>query len=116
MLCPSGSNKPTHLFCFGYIFTLLFYNSVYNCNTFVLNINGNNREKENKPDCNGAPAPLQYGKFYIAVNEWGENITETKNEFKKGGATLICPSSIYFTVDFSFLSKGMETSVDRLLY
>ena len=30
-----------------------FKNSVYNCNTFVLNINGNNREKENKPDCNG---------------------------------------------------------------
>ena len=34
---------------------------------------------------------------------------------KKGGVTLICPSSINFTAVFlSFLSKGMETSVDSL--
>ena len=30
--------------------------------------------------------------------------------------TLLCPFRIYFTVDFSFLSKGMETSIDWLLH
>ena len=59
--------------------------SRYNFNTFVLNLNGKIRKKENKPDCNGASAPLRYGIFYIVANEYGENITKTKNEFKKGG-------------------------------
>ena len=58
---------------------------------------------------------IRYGVLYIAAGEWGENIVGAKNESKKGGVTLICPSSINFTAVFlSFLYKGMETSVYSL--
>ena len=40
---------------------------------------------------------------------WGGDIAGTKSEFKKGGVTLISPSSTNFTAVFlSSLSKGME--------
>ena len=54
-----------------------------------MTLNGNSRKVENKPDCNGASAPVRYGIFYIVLNEQGENIIKNKMSLKRGDTTIV---------------------------